>query len=151
MLVLRSQNGPQPTRKKKCKVPLSFHPRAGQVLICDFKGFVKPEMVKSRPVIVVSPRLPHRSEIVAVVPISLTAPVHGLPFCVKLSKNYHPDEDDGLPCWAKCDMLMNIGLWRLEGFKIGRRKWATPQASSGDLEAVRKGVLYGLGQGGLIK
>jgi len=81
-------------------------------------------MVKVRPAIVVSPRLPYRSEIVTVVPISTTAPHHELPFVVKLSKNYHPLEADALNCWAKCDMIMNIARWRLEGFKVGRRKWS---------------------------
>lgn len=124
---------------------LGFHPRAGQILVCDFHGFKVPEMVKPRPVIVVSPRLPHRSDIVAIVPISLTAPRHGLPFVVRLSKNYHPQESDDLPCWAKCDMVLNLGLWRLNGFKLGRRKWATPQANAEDLAAVKLGVLHGLG------
>ncbi|MDF1608491.1 DUF6471 domain-containing protein [Hoeflea sp. YIM 152468] len=45
---------------------------------------------------------------VSVVPISTTIPKHDLPFVVRLSKNYHPLEKDDLPCWAKCDMLMNI-------------------------------------------
>lgn len=125
-------------------MPINFHPRAGQILTCDFRGFKEPEMVKVRPVMVVSPRLPYRSGLAAVVPISLTAPTHNLPFVVRLSKNYHPKEDDGLPCWAKCDLLLNIGLWRLEGFKIDRRKWATPKATPEDLAAVRAGVLAGL-------
>lgn len=118
--------------------------------MCDFSGFKVPEMVKPRPVMVVSPRLPHRSNIVAVVPISLTAPIHDLPFCVKLSKNYHPSSDDDLDCWAKCDMIMNLGLWRLDGFKVGRRRYENPQCSAEDLHAVKLGVLHGLGQGGLI-
>lgn len=124
---------------------LKFYPRAGQVLVCDFSDFQPPEMVKIRPVVVVSPRLPYRSEIVAVVPISTSPPAHDFPFVVRLAKNYHPSELDDLPCWAKCDMLMNIGLWRLNGFKIGRRKWATPQMTGDDLSAVRQGVLVGLG------
>lgn len=113
--------------------------------MCDFKGFVEPEMVKVRPVMVISPKLPYRSEIAAIVPISLSAPRRDLPYVVKLSKNYHPKESDNLPCWAKCDLVMNIGLYRLEGFKIGRRQWATPQATPEDLHAVRSAVLHGLG------
>ncbi len=113
--------------------------------MCDFRGFEIPEMVKVRPIMVISPRLPYRSGLAAIVPISLTAPQHAEPFVVRLSKNYHPREDDALPCWAKCDMVLNIGLQRLEGFKIGRRQWATPQASADDLRAVRIGVLHGLG------
>mgnify|MGYP001074443613 FL=1 len=113
--------------------------------MCNFRGFEPPEMVKVRPVIVTSPRLPNRSNIVAIVPISLTAPLYEHPYVVKLSKNYHPLEDDDLPCWAKCDMVINIGLHRLDGFKVGRRKWETPQASAEDLRAVKVGVLHGLG------
>jgi mRNA interferase MazF len=105
---------------------LLFYPRAGQVFVCDFSGFKEPEMVKPRPIIVVSPRLPYRSEIAAIVPISLTQPRHELPFCYRLSKNYHPDERDDLPCWAKADMLMNIGLYRLSAFKVGRRQYVYP-------------------------
>uniref|UniRef100_UPI003B51B398 type II toxin-antitoxin system PemK/MazF family toxin n=1 Tax=Roseovarius indicus TaxID=540747 RepID=UPI003B51B398 len=119
--------------------------------MCNFHGFVVPEMVKVRPVMVISPRIPHRGEIVTIVPISLTPPRHDLPFCVKLSRNYHPDEDDDLPCWAKCDMVMNLGRHRLDGFKIGRRRWATPQATGEDLAAVKRGVLHGLGMGALLE
>jgi len=130
-------------------VAIGFYPRAGQILVCDFSGFKVPEMVKPRPIIVVSPRLPYRSEIVTVVPLSTTAPMHNLPFVVRLSKNYHPLEDDELPVWAKCDMVMNIGRWRLDGFKVGRRKWETPLATGDDLAAARSGVLHGLGLGTL--
>ena len=102
-------------------------------------------MVKARPIIVISPKLPYRSDIVTIVPISTTAPKHDLPFVVRLSKNYHPEETDDLPCWAKCDMVLNIALRRLDGFRIGRRKWANPQATGEDLQAVRAGVIHGLG------
>lgn len=107
-------------------------------------------MVKPRPIIVVSPKLPYRSEIVTVVPISTTPARHDYPFVVRLSKNYHPKERDDLPCWAKCDMVINIAKWRLNGFKVGRRKWVNPQATGDDLAAVRAGVLWGLGMGSLL-
>ena len=113
--------------------------------MCDFSGFTPPEINKTRPVIVISPKLPYRSEIVTIVPISLTAPHHQLPYVVKLSKNYHPLEPDDLSCWAKCDMLMNIGHFRLTGFKVGRRKWDYPQLTGDDLKHVRTGVLSALG------
>jgi mRNA interferase MazF len=124
---------------------LLFHPRAGQVFMCDFSGFKEPEMIKPRPAIVGSPKLPYRSGIVAVVPISLTEPKHNLPFCFRLSKNYHPEEPDGLPCWAKADMVMNLGIYRLSGFKIGRRKYVYPTLTTDDLFGVRRAVLCGLG------
>lgn len=124
---------------------LNFQPRAGQVLVCDFSGFKEPEMVKPRPVVVVSPKLPYRSNIVAVVPVSTTEPRHNLPFCCRLSKNYHPEEADDVPCWAKADMIMNLGVYRLSGFKVGRRQWEFPQVSPEDLAAIRHAVLCGLG------
>lgn len=113
--------------------------------MCSFSGFKVPEMVKVRPVVVVSPRLPRRSEIVAVVPISLTEPMPLMPYQVRLSKNYHPAEADDLPCWAIADLVMNIGIYRLESFKVGRRKWASPQMTGDDLTVVREAVLHGLG------
>ena len=131
-------------------MPLKYYPRAGQLLVCDFSGFEPPEMVKKRPVVIVSPKLPYRSDIVTVVPISLTPPRHQLPFVVKLSKNYHPQEDENLDCWAKCDMLLNISISRLDGFKVARRKWVNPQISGDDLMAIKHGVIYGLGMGHLL-
>lgn len=124
---------------------LLFHPKAGQIFVGDFSDLKEPEMTKIRPVIVVSPRLPYRSELVAIVPISLTAPRHDLPYCYRLSKNYHPNESDDLPCWAKADMIMNIATRRLSAFKVGRRQYAYPTLTPEDLAGVRKAVLCGLG------
>lgn len=124
---------------------LKFYPRAGQIFVADFSDLREPEICKVRPVIVVSPRLPYRSELAAVVPISLTPPQHNLPFCFQLSKNYHPHEPDDLPCWAKADLVMNVALRRLTAFKIGRRQYAYPTLSPEDLAGVRHAVLCGLG------
>ncbi|QPC44239.1 type II toxin-antitoxin system PemK/MazF family toxin [Kaustia mangrovi] len=124
---------------------LNFFPRAGQIFMCDFSGFKAPEMIKTRPVIVISPKLPYRSEIAAIVPVSLTAPRHDLPFCYRLSKNYHPEEPDDQPCWAKADMIMNLGVYRLRAFKVGRRKYVYPTLELEDLAGVRRAVLSGLG------
>ncbi len=108
-------------------------------------------MTKKRPVIIVSPRLPHRSKVAAIVPISTTAPKHDLPFVVRLSKNYHPSEDEKDPCWAKCDMLLNISTERLQSFKVGRRKYHTPTLNDEDFKAVQQGVIHGLGLMHLLK
>ena len=129
---------------------LKFYPRAGEMFMCNLSEFKAPEMDKVRPVIVISPRLPYRSEIVTLVPISLTPPRHDLPFCYRLSKNYNPNEPDDLPCWAKCDMLLNLCRDRLTCFKIGRRKYYNPRLTEVDFEGVRRGVLHGLGMGSLI-
>ena len=129
---------------------LKFFPRAGQIFVCDYSGFKEPEMVKTRPVIVISPRLPYRSDVVTVVPISRSPPRQNLPFVYKLSKNYHPDEPDDLDCWAKADLVMNMGLYRLTPFKVGRRKYVYPTLDPGDLREVKNAVLHGMGFGHLI-
>ena len=128
--------------------PLPFHPRAGQVLVADFKGFEPPEIGKVRPVVVISPRLPHRSGLVAIVPLSTTPPTRPLRYVCKLSKNYTPWGPPEQESWAKCDLVMNIGLHRLSGFKVDRRKFVTPQLNADDLKAVRQAVLAGLGFSG---
>lgn len=131
-------------------MPINYYPNAGQVLKCSFKGFKEPEMNKVRPVIVTSPKLPYRAEIITIVPVSLTPPEREYPYSVRLSKNYHPLEKDDLPCWAKCDMVLNVARHRLNGFKIDRRRYLSPSISQDDLEAVRMGVIYGLGLNDLI-
>jgi len=44
------------------------------VLMCDFTGFKPPEMVKQRPVVVVSPRYRRHTGVCLVVPLSTVAP-----------------------------------------------------------------------------
>ena len=127
--------------------PLPFHPHAGTVLVADFRGFTAPELTKKRPVIVISPRLPYRSGLVTIVPISTTAPRSMVPYVCRLSKNYAPWGEPDVETWAKCDLVMNVGLARLEAFKVDRRKFVSPRLSPEDLAAVRQAVLAGLGFG----
>ena len=55
---------------------LTFHPKPGTLLICDFdRGFKAPEMVKKRPVVVISPRRRKSTpQLCTVVPLSSSAP-----------------------------------------------------------------------------
>ena len=52
---------------------LAFQPRPGTVVMCDFAGYVLPEMVKVRPVVVIARNRKNR-QLVTVVPLSTTAP-----------------------------------------------------------------------------
>ena len=127
---------------------LNFFPRAGQIFVGDFSDLKAPEITKKRPVIVVSPKLPYRSQLVAIVPISTTAPLHDLPFVYQLSKNYTPWGEPELVSWAKCDLVMNVAMARLSAFKVDRRKYVYPTLSPEDLAGVRRAVLTGLGLDG---
>lgn len=130
---------------------LQFHPHAGTLLMCDFRGHIEPEIVKRRPVIVVTPRLPYRSHLCMVVPTSTTPPDHPQPYHVRLSRNYHPNETGDLPVWAKCDLVQSVSMRRLDRFKVGPRRYLSPKISAADLTAVRRGLLHALGFPALTK
>lgn len=130
---------------------LSFHPSQGMVLMCDFTtGFRAPEMVKLRPVIVISPRPRRKTQLCTVVPLSCTAPS-------PIESHHHQLHPASLPgplaekvTWAKCDMLMTVSLDRLDRVKIGKttsgkRLYATHAVTAADLVSVQKAILAGLG------
>ena len=65
---------------------IKFPVGIGTILLCDYSrgGFQPPEMVKRRPAIVISPRLPHRDGLCTVVPISADQPDHDVDYVVRL-------------------------------------------------------------------
>lgn len=131
-------------------LPITFHPDHGALLMCDFSsGFNPPEIVKKRPVIVISPRR-NNSQLCTVVPLSTTVPN-------PVEQHHHRIDPASLPktlrskeTWAKCDMLMTVSLSRLDRILDGRgpggaRKYTAGKLTSDDFRAVRIGILYALG------
>ena len=131
---------------------LKFHPEPGTILICDYgRQALPPEMVKRRPVVVVSPRFKRRSGLCTVVPLSTTEPAR--------IETYHalvridpplPKPFSAPSCWAKCDMLSAVSFARLDLIAgpreaDGRRRYRISSLSSEDLQAVRRAMLAGLG------
>ena len=108
-------------------------------------------MVKRRPAIIVSPRLPYRDGLCTVVPLSTTAPKRALPYVVEVSLDRPlPAPFDGDRAWAKCDMLSTVCFGRLDLFRdgkdqYGKRKYLKIMLNSDAFEEVRRGVLAGLG------
>jgi uncharacterized protein YifN (PemK superfamily) len=104
---------------------ITFHPKPGQILICDFsKGFKEPEIVKSnRPVIVLTPPFKGRAGLVTVVPLGTKEPTEIMPYHCKLPKNCMPqvglfqDNDS----WVKGDLLYTVGFHRLDLIRLGKR------------------------------
>ena len=132
---------------------LTYHPQAGDIVLCDYStGFSAPEMVKRRPVVIVSPRLRNRHNLVTVVPLSTTPPspveMHhcAIALAVPLPKPFESSE-----MWAKCDMLATVGLARLDRFRAGRvpgsygRRFTTGSVSAAQLDSIRKAMLHALG------
>ncbi|MHB1101955.1 MAG: type II toxin-antitoxin system PemK/MazF family toxin [Devosia sp.] len=102
---------------------IQFALPVGTIVLCDYSlgGFRAPEMVKKRPAIILSPRLPYRDGLCTVVPISGSFDGRDLPYVVRLELT------DELPppfvhkiVWAKCDMLATVAFERLDMFRTGR-------------------------------
>lgn len=98
-------------------MPIVYHPNAGTLLVCDFSGMIEPEMVKARPVIVVSPRLRNRTGLCTIVPLSTTKPISIMPWhCkIELDEPISPKWQE-TEMWAKCDMLYTLRFERLDRF-----------------------------------
>lgn len=126
-------------------MPIQHVPDAGDVLMCDFTGFVAPEMTKVRRVVVLSPR--SRSVLrgtYVVVPISKSQPApveaHHCEFVPRAYDFFDMTES----VWAKADMVTCVGYHRLERMRINGR-FGPARISSAHLLAVRKSILHALG------
>ncbi|MGA7438778.1 MAG: type II toxin-antitoxin system PemK/MazF family toxin [Luteibacter sp.] len=129
-------------------------PKAGAILMCDYPScFVPPEMVKTRPVIVVGPALPGRSDLVTVVPISGSSPKVIFDYHCELPADVLPTfmRLDGKPRWAKCDMVNTLSLARLHPVqgprdaKTRKRSYEYLFLPASLLDRVRWGVARSLG------
>lgn len=128
---------------------LPFHPRPGEILICDYSsGFRAPEMIKRRLCVVVSPKLKRRDDLVSVVPLSETAP--------EPAEDWHHQYQlvsqswGNGPRWAKCDMIATVSYERLSRPYYrhpvtGTRLFETLAIPADDLNEIRRKVALALG------
>ena len=131
---------------------IHYHPEVGTILICDFKDFRAPEMTKRRPVIVISPRLKHRTNLCTVVPLSTTAPTRPESYHYKLNITPPLPEpyDKHHVCWVKADMLYTVSFKRLspphsKKDASGRRQYDVRVIEKLDLIKIQECVIHGLG------
>lgn len=121
---------------------MHYQPRPGNVVMCDYRGFVVPEMVKVRPVVVIARNRRNR-RLVTVVPLSTTEPN-------SLEDHHHALANNPLPgreaisCWAKCDMLTTVSLGRLDRYKVGRGQYAVPMLPGDEFAAILRAVAKAL-------
>ncbi|MFP5348836.1 MAG: type II toxin-antitoxin system PemK/MazF family toxin [Gammaproteobacteria bacterium] len=131
-------------------MPITFHPDPGTLLVCDFStGFQPPEMVKKRPIVVISPRRRVGSGICTVVPISTTSPHNPQPYHHQLNPASVPQQWRGVAQWAKCDMVTTVGHNRLELIRIKNfgqnRQYVSYRITDDDLKAILAAVGVALG------
>ena len=130
---------------------LKYHPKPGAIILCDYTGFKVPEMVKTRPVVVVSPRLRNRDELCTVVPLSTTEPNRKqLYHCEIEMVRPLPAPWVSIKYWVKADMLATVGFHRLSPIRIGqdhegKRKYLNYVLNAEELQNVRDCVLQALG------
>jgi len=124
---------------------LSWQPRPGQILVCHFGlGFREPEMVKTRPVMVISPKVTPWTKLCIVLPISSRAPDPIL--------GHHYRLPDGLlpgtkyeEAWVKGDTIIAVGCHRLDRIKTGFREYVAPCAPAAVLTEARRCILHATG------
>lgn len=136
---------------------LRYHPRLREILLCDYEGFKVPEMVKRRPVVVVSPRLRRRDNLCAVVPLSTKEPNQIEDYHYRLEFDRPLPSPWGSPIvWVKADMLATVGLYRLHQIGTGRdqegkRKYLRTRLTEDELAEIRTCMLNALGLGHLTE
>ncbi|EBA5557913.1 type II toxin-antitoxin system PemK/MazF family toxin [Salmonella enterica] len=116
---------------------LTFQPKPNTIVMCDFSGFISPEMVKKRPVIVIK-KSKDNPKLVTIVPFSTTEPHDVSELHVAVEGPL-----DGKPAWVKCDMITTVCLERLDRFRItegNTRKWGTKSVDEPTFDLICKGV-----------
>ena len=126
---------------------VDFRPKRGHVLMCDFTFLEVPEMVKQRPVVIVSPRLDRDPRLVTVVPVSTRESV--LPYHPRLAAESLPPPFCRKPAWAKCDMIYTVSTTRLDRVRAkqpgGRFRWYGRHfVTEFDMCLIYKGILAAL-------
>ena len=143
-------------------MPITFHPKLGQILVCDFStGFKKPEMVKrNRPVVVVSRPNAHRNGLVTVVALSSVAPRPILPHHHKLPRGVMPNiaAFQRTETWVKGDMIYTLSYQRLSLIRLSslrspksKPRYYKKKLPEDQMRAVNKCILSGLGLGRLAR
>lgn len=141
------------------RMAISIHPRPGQLLMCDFsKGFSEPEMVKVRPVLVLTPSMDGRSGLVTVVGLSTEPPAPPRDFHCVLPRSCLPQLGNfqSKDTWVKGDMVYSVGFHRLDLIKLGKRgpggkrEYFTQRLGRDRMREVYSCVLHGLSFGSLV-
>ena len=131
---------------------LRYHPKQGTFVLVRFdKAFKVPEMVKTRPCLVVSKRIKSRPNLVTVVPLSTTAPDPVMPYHCEIHVEVElPRRWSAETCWVKGDMLYALSFERVDLFNLGRdesgrRRYQTETICRDTLSRVQKCILAGIG------
>ena len=127
---------------------ITFSPKRGMILMCDFDmATVPPEMRKVRRVVVVSPRSYNRPQRNApgkcvVVPFSATEPRTVLASHVAVPIGVYQSLTK--PTLAICEMVAHVSHARMDRVAVGRR-FISEEMQAVDLEQIEAGLRHALG------
>jgi mRNA interferase MazF len=130
---------------------LQYQPELGTIVICDFRGFIEPEMIKRRPAIIVSPRFKHRDRLCTIVPLSTTKPDIIMPYHYKLKMDEPLPPPYNSPYhWVKGDMFATVSFDRLDlpcagRNGAGKRQYIVNVIEEIDLRNIRECMLHAIG------
>ncbi|MDX2113746.1 MAG: type II toxin-antitoxin system PemK/MazF family toxin [Alphaproteobacteria bacterium] len=112
------------------------------VLMCDYQtGFVPPEMIKKRRVVVLSPKFINNRGLCTIAPISTSEPEREYPFHVKIEAGNYSFHSKRQPCWVKCDILSSVSYKRLDRIRIGNQ-FVAPRISHADFERIKAAAIH---------
>lgn len=109
-------------------------------------SFAEPEMIKARPMVVISRQLPGRPRLCTVVPLSTTAPIPVQPYHCEVATPGLPPPFGSATSWAKADMVYTFSLERLSRFRLhgrdanNKRMYVTGRVSLEDLARIKECV-----------
>lgn len=129
------------------------HPGFGCIVTCDFdRGFKEPEMIKNRPVVIISPQISWRPGLCTVVGLSTTPPNEKRPYHCKLTISPAlPEPWDSEEVWVKGDMIAAVGFHRLNLIRLPQRdesktrRYRMNPLTGAQMASVQACVLNGLG------
>lgn len=127
------------------------HPVPGTIVRVDLsEGFRPPEIGKRRPAVVLSPALPGRGLMCAIVPLSTTAPKRIAPHHMKLMFEPVLPEPYAAPSmWLKGDIVLTVAFHRLRylfaRWEGGQRIYDVRVLAPDVMDQVRNCVRSGLG------
>lgn len=127
------------------------HPVPGTIVRVDLsQGFKPPEMVKRRPVIVLSPPIAGRQQLCTVVPLSTTAPRRVMPHHLEIEFDPPLPHPYASPtAWVKGDIVLTVAFHRLrllfDGKADGQRTYDVRVLDPAVFAQVQRCVRAGLG------
>lgn len=130
---------------------ITAHPQSGTILRVDLsEGFRAPEMVKRRPAIVLSHKIPGRNLLCTIVPLSTSPPNPVFPHHMQITLDPPlPSPYKSPSMWVKGDIVLTVAFHRLRllrhGTQDGQRLYDVRVLDDETMARVRDCVRAGLG------